>query len=524
MIINKFVKKEDSLKKRYFIKLIKSITDAIINASLLLFVPRVLGPASYGSFSFIRDTLLNIVNFSDLNLNAAHINYASRKKNSSSASNVYFTFTLIVGLFLSLFLLFAIITGYSESIFPDQTIPNLIYGGLLAYLMYLSTALMGLSDSKIATYGFELRSIIINLLMFIVLLIIFYSEILDITTFFIQRIILYSFLILIGYVYLKEEIGLNLKIVNLRSKELRTTINTFLEFSNPLITLSFIGIFFAIFDRWFLQLIYGSISQGFFSLAFTLTSVASLFLAPMTPLLMQSIAKLDEENDKQGVVNSFDKVKFLYLIGAILSIFFLFHTEEILLLIGGDNYVGAKYTMMVMFLYPIHVVYGQFCGGALIALKKTKLYRNISIISTILGFVLTYILLAPKNFLIPGLELDSFGLALKLVLIQLISVMIQLFYVCKIFEIKILPYLISQIVIPIPIIIIGIVEWLIIKNFNIESSNIWETIFSLSLSFSLWGGYILILLWYFPSIFGLKRESLKVVLMDLLSLIKKKIS
>ena len=70
----------DSLKKRYFVKLISSGSDALINLLLLLFVPRALGPAAYGNFNFIRELFQNIVSFSDLNLGSAHINHAARKE------------------------------------------------------------------------------------------------------------------------------------------------------------------------------------------------------------------------------------------------------------------------------------------------------------------------------------------------------------------------------------------------------------------------------------------------------------
>ena len=77
----------DSLKKRYFIKLAKSGIDALINVILLLFVPRVLGPANYGSFNFIRDSFQKIIAISDLNLGNAHINYTARKENSAGGCN-----------------------------------------------------------------------------------------------------------------------------------------------------------------------------------------------------------------------------------------------------------------------------------------------------------------------------------------------------------------------------------------------------------------------------------------------------
>lgn len=514
----------DSLRKRYFIKLSKSGIDAAINVLLLLFVPRALGPASYGNFNFIRDSFQNVIALSDLNLGSAHLNYAARKQDSSIATNVYFCYTLLIGVLVLLFVAVITVTGFDGYLFPGQAARYLLLGALLAYLMYLFTALMGLADSKVATYGFELRSITINLALFGILVLLYFAGALSLATFFAHRVVLYGLLLAFGAGYLYRKIGFRPRLVDTRRPEVRTVVREFLSFSHPLITLSILGVVFGFFDRWFLQIVYGSVSQGFFSLAFSLSSIAGLFLAPMTPLLMQSIAKADEENDLAGVKNAFSKIKVLYLVGAFLSIFFMFHTEEIIGLIGGEDYNAARLTIVVMFLYPIHVVYGQFCGGVLIALRKTALYRNIGIVSAVVGAGISYFLLAPRSFAIPGLELNSLGLALKLVLIQLFAVTLQLHFVCKHFDEKIWHYLWSQIVIPIPIVLIGIGEWLIRDRLGVPLAGAWQNGVSLAASMMLWCIAVGLIVWRFPALVGFDRSVLHDAVRQLYAALQRKVA
>ena len=499
----------DSLKKRYFIKLAKSSVSALINVLLLLFVPRVLGPAAYGNFNFIRDSFQSIIALSDLNLGSAHINHAARKESSQIASNVYFTYTLLVGIVVLLFLSIITLTDLDQYIFPGQESDYLFMGALMAYLMYLFTALMGLSDSKGATYGFESISIVIIFVLFGVLVALYLTDNLNLTTLFEQRISLYIILLGFGTWYLYRKINFRPRVVNLAQREIRTVIHEFFSFAHPLITLSEVGIFFGFFDRWFLQFIYGSVPQGFFSLAFSLSAIAGLFLTPMTPLLMQSVAKADEDKDLEGVRNAFEKVKLLYFVGVFLSIFFMFHTEEVIGLIGGDSYNAAKMTVLVMFLYPIHVVYGQFCGGVLIALRKTHLYRNIALVSAFIGIVITYILLAPKAFFIPGLELGSLGLAMKLVMVQLFSVTIQLYFVCKIVNVKMSHFLLSQLIIPIPVILVGFCDWLIRNYIELSLHGVFENVVSLTISMMLWSIVMGIVIWRFPRLIGLNKSTIR---------------
>lgn len=499
----------DSLKKRYFIKLAKSVSDTLINVLLLLFVPRALGPAAYGSFNFIRDSFQNIISLSDLNLGAAHVNHAARKENSSLATNVYFSYSLLVGAVVLVFVSFITLTGLERYVFPGQSADYLFLGALLAYLMYLFTALMGLSDSKGATYGFELRSIAVSVVLFGALVALYLTDALNLTTFFAQRIVLYVLLLSFGIWYLYRKIHFRPRVVNPGQREARVVIREFFSFSHPLITLSVLGIVFGLFDRWFLQIIYGSVSQGFFSLAFSLSSIAGLFLAPMTPLLMQSVAKADENGDLAGVRTAFEKVKFLYLIGAFLSIFFMSHTAEIIALIGGEDYNAARLTVLVMFLYPIHVVYGQFCGGVLIALRKTSLYRDIALVSTVVGVIISYFLLAPKSFVVPGLELDSLGLALKLVLIQLFSVTVQLYFVCRFVREKMSRYLQSQLIIPLPVILVGAGEWLIRERIAMPLQGPLENGLGLVVSMALWAFVVGGVVWRFPGLVGFDKSVLR---------------
>ncbi|MDF1683523.1 MAG: oligosaccharide flippase family protein [Legionellaceae bacterium] len=512
----------DSLKKRYFIKLAKSSTDALINVLLLLFVPRTLGPAAYGSFNFIRNIFQSIIALSDLNMGTAHINYAARKENSNLASSIYFSYILFVGAVVLVFISCSTLTGLNHYVFPEQKTSYLFLGALLAYLMYVFTALMGLSDSKGATYGFEFIGIGVSVVWFGVLVALYFTHALNLTTFFMQRITMYVVLLVFCVCYVRKKVNLRLFIVNPVKQEVRLIIREFFSFSYPLITLSVLGIIFGFFDRWFLQMMYGSVSQGFFSLAYSLSSIAGLFLAPMTPLLMQSVAKADENGDLLGIKNAFKKVELLYLIGAFLSIFFMFHTTEIIALIGGKAYDAAWLTMLVMFLYPIHVVYGQFCGGVLLALRKTALYRNIALVSTVIGVIITYFLLAPRSFFLPGLELGSLGLALKLVLIQFFSVTVQLYFVCKLVEEKMSRYLLSQLVIPIPVIVIGASEWFVRKHMILSLHGPLENGLSLAVSMVLWMFIIGGIIWRFPGLVGIEKSVLRGVVHQILSALRSK--
>lgn len=494
-----------TLKKRYFYKLIKSIIDAIINACMLLFVPKSLGPINYGNFSYIRDTFQNIIQTSDLNLGTAHNNVAARKVDSQNETNFYFSFVFLIGLFLIFFLFISTFFNFNKYIFPEQESKFIFLGAILAYFMYLFTNLMGYSDSKSLTVGFEKRSIIINVLLFLFFLVLYFNNQLNLTNFFLYRLLLYFVLITSAFYFFKYQNNYKFNFINPFGPDFKKILFKFLSFSGPLIFLSFVGLLFTFFDRWFLQIIDGSKSQGMYSLAFSLSSIAGLFLSPFTPLVMQTVAKADEQMDDNLIISTFSNVKLLYLISVFLSLFFIFHVDQILQLTGGISFNFGKTTIIIMFLHPMHVVYGQIAGGSLIALQKTKLYTNISIYTTIFGFFITYFLIAPVNFAIPGLGLNSFGLALKVVIHQFIAVNIQTYFICKYLKISYFNFLKSQFLIPVPIFFIAILEYYFIEKFYVNTSII-RIIISLIESVSLWLFLIIILIIINPKLFFLNNS------------------
>jgi hypothetical protein len=78
-----------------------------------------------------------------------------------------------------------------------------------------------------------------------------------------------------------------------------------------------------------------------------------------------------------------------------------------------------------MTFYPIHQTYGQLSSSIFYATGQTKLYSNIGIITILAGLPVTYLLIAPADKM--GLNAGATGLAIKMVLLNFISVNIQVF-------------------------------------------------------------------------------------------------
>jgi len=76
----------------------------------------------------------------------------------------------------------------------------------------------------------------------------------------------------------------------------------------------------------------------------------------------------------------------------------------------------------VMAFYPVAQVFGQMGTTIAIASERSKEYLIATAITATIGFFVSYFLLVPKDSYIPGLELGSFGLAIKTAIFGLIAV------------------------------------------------------------------------------------------------------
>ena len=118
----------------------------------------------------------------------------------------------------------------------------------------------------------------------------------------------------------------------------------------------------------------------------------------------------------------------------------------------------------------------------------------------ILSILGTYFVLAPKNGNIPGLSMGASGLALKMVIIQIIAVNTTSWFIAKKFKWK--NEFMFQIYCSILCLSLGYLCFFMV-NMLIPNSALNFISFCLSVAF--YGSVILLMVYFFPSLAGLKK-------------------
>jgi O-antigen/teichoic acid export membrane protein len=421
--------KTASAQKRYFFTLFVNTAKMALGFLNATIVPRCLGPTVYGDYNFITNTALSINSFADLNASNAFYTYSSERKETGLAFYIYYlwvVFQLII-LIASIWIVNKL--GYAGQIFPDQKLIYIYIITVLVWLDFLSTSLIKFGESKAENIYVQKINLISGLIKCFAFILLFYLGIFSFNNFLIVNYLIPLFICSAIIIFLIKTGIYIRKTDNNNKKEI---IKYFITYCYPLFIVSIFGFADKIFHRWFLQKISGSLQQGFFSVAYQWSMIVILFSSSMIYVLWREISfhyrKQDIYKVRQIFLKSYKSVHFLC---SFLSLFLAINAKTVLIEFAGEKYSNATTILVLMAFYPIYYSLNQIFTIYFYATARVKLLRNITMISTPIGIVITYLLLAPKTFLIPGFELGAMGLTVNMLVVTILLSNIYAYFPLK---------------------------------------------------------------------------------------------
>ena len=426
----------DSARKRYLVTLFSNLIFFFASLVTAGIVPRALGPKQLGNFSFLSKVSSALRNLFNMGTSSAFFNYNSKHEKTGPLVKAYSVWLVGQLLIVVSLVVLAALIGIASSIWPGQELKYIIWVLVFDWVFFLVKILKQLSDSKGFTRPAQLINLSISLINIGVLVYFALNGLLNMGRY-IAIQTLCSAGISLGIIF--WVIIPNKKLywegrVRGRLKEFATY---FYKFSAPLAVIMLVSFIFEYFDRVILQKFSGSINQGYFHIASSWAALATLFTASIVTIYRREVAHAIGKDDMvraSGIFSSY--LKRMYFLAVVLAVFLAFHAKALLGLIAGPEFMPATIVVIIMAFYPIHQAYGQLGGQTFHASERTAQLRNIAVIAMLLGIPLSYFLLAPKNFALPGLALGAKGLALKTVLWNLVLVQVYLVYNCRFFKLR----------------------------------------------------------------------------------------
>ncbi len=497
---------EDSLKKRYAIKLIANIIMIIIGAVTIALVPKALGAVSYGNFVFLQNFFIKIIDFMDMGSSTAFFIKLSANHKRKELITYYFLYSLFVLFIILLFVFMTNKLNYTSTILPNIENEYIYMGLVFGFLTWITKTFIKISDAFALTVSVELIKIIHKTLSLLLLIYFIYFTAFDIGSYFyFNYLSLISFLLLLIWLFKKRGIftkqifSLNIGIKSLNVE--------FINYCSPLIVYTLLGVFVGIFDIWLLQKMAGSIQTGFYGLAYSLAAMCFIFTNAMTPIITREFAKSYEKKNILQMKKLFFKyIPMFYSIAAYFGIFISIQSENVLMIFTDEEFKDAYLVLVLMALYPINQTYGQLSGSVFYVTEQTKRIRNIALATQPIGLLLTF-------WLIYILELEAIGLAIKMLIMQIITVIIKLYFNSKFLDFKMGYFIWHQ--------IYSLISFVILAYISSNIISFKEPLIDFLIAGIIYTTFVIIFTYIFPQIFSTSREEIKDVLRTLKRIINK---
>ena len=419
--------REDSLARRYASKLGASLIGLPASLVVQWLAVRALGPLGYGSYTYLNGFFTDVCNFFDAGTSTGFYAKLCARPEEKGLLVFYWRLALAIGLLVLLLTAGLLLLGLRGQIWPGQTALHIV----LAALGTLSIWAASIGGKIVDAYGLttdgEKARLVQRVITALTLALLFLFGWLDLTVFMGMQIVLAIILLWMWQMQLARAgraLDGDLALTKVSSREYT---REFWDYSHPLLAFALFAMIAGVTDRWLLQKFAGTAEQGFFGLSQQVGTFCFVFTSSMVPLLAREFSQACQMKDLPRMARDFGRnLTRFYTLSVFIGLFVASQADRVALLLGGKGFTTAGTPMLIMCLYPIHQTYGQLNISVFYATGQTRLHRNIGIIFQVIGLGVTYWFLAPNSA--GGWGLGSTGLALKMVLTQIIIVNIQLWF------------------------------------------------------------------------------------------------
>ena len=412
--------------KRAIISFISNLIKAVFSLATGLLIARGLGPEDFGVLSFLLASFSALRSLLDMGTSSAFFSFISKKIQSKKFFRTYLVWLLLQFVLSLLFI---------SILAPNDWIANIWQGEfrervLLAFVaVFFQQQIWGMlshvGESQRLTVRVQFVNIIVAVVHLLIISTLYFLDILSIERIF--AIIIIEFLLVAIIAWQTFPV-----IYSSETKTLKQIIKEYKKFCLPLLPYTYLGLVMGFTDTWLLQYYGGAVEQAYYGIGYRFAAVSLIATQSILKILWKEVAESNELGNRERVHRIYERTnRILFMLGAVISGFLVPWAAEIIQLILGDAYKEGAFVLSLMFIYPIHQSLGQVIGTMYYSLELTKPYSIIGIIYMTLSIISVYFLLAPSNAVIPGLGLASTGMAIKMVLMQIFSVNLSIWWLSK---------------------------------------------------------------------------------------------
>lgn len=499
-----------SVKTRFLVSVAANGARSIVGFVSGLLVARALSPSGYGDLMFLLGSFAAIRGLFDMGASSAFYTFLSRHTQGRRFYVVYLIWTAFQ-FFITLALVAIIIpASLFEKVWLGHTREIVLLAFLATFMQQqILQTVSQIGESMRKTVKVQLLTLIVAMIYLAIISLLLLYEMLTTENVLFTMMFQSALASLCIYWLLRE----NHVQPSEKDASLNQIITEYWVYCKPLIVLAVITFFYDFADKWMLQKFGGSAQQGFFQIANQFASAILLATTSIVGIFWKEIADAWEKRDHVRVAMLYRRAtRGLVMFSAIAAGAVLPWSEQVVTLLLGPIYAESWPVLAIMLLYPIHLPMGIIGGSTLLAVGQTKKHMLICVVGMLVSMPFAYFMLAP--IMAGGLALGAWGLAIKLVSLNVLSTNIQALVIARFSRWK-YDWMFQVVGVPLMIALGYLVKFLTGSIWNLDVVSLTNLLMPVIFASTLYGLLVIGVLWMLPWLIGLDNYELKMVLKPL---------
>ena len=415
-----------SIVRRSMVSIAANTLKILLTFITSILLARGLGVAEFGIFAFLMSSFTATRLLLDMGTSRAFFTFIS-KYNRSKRFYSYYSIWLFIQFVISILFIVVIAPDtWVEKIWQGEKQSRIVLAFVAVFLQQsLWIMITHIGEAQRLTYQVQSLNVIIALFHLIAVSVLFTVGLLSIETIFLIVTIEFLLSALCAFRYFSIPFSTTQICFNNMFKEYK-------HYCSPMIPFLWLGMISAFANTWLLQHYSGSVEQAYYSVAVQFSSISFIAVTSVLNILWKEVAEAKQHNDLSRVYELYLKTcKMLFFLSAMVAGICVPLANNIISVFLGEQFTPGAIVMSLMFVCSIWQALGAINISMYYALELTRPRVVIGMIFASISLPFTYFMLAPTDTMVPGLGLSSFGLAIKMVCLQIVSVNFSMWWLAR---------------------------------------------------------------------------------------------